>query len=559
MKNDANDDERSDNGENGEINGEINESVQAVNKGDEDNKNQECVNSFSDEDGLRAAINAEDNSVKDDSLDDEKGLLKFLKFYKKAKELGLNESYFTTIYQGGIHIKDSDIQNSGNFVGNDQTVHSSNPNEDEISEGKTDSKTLDNEESESIESIFDGSNDLKKRSFMMALTTLNRCNYRVVLEASERLQAIIQSQIKEDTISTTPTSLKVDVTEKKRSQWLKDIFAYLNESYELTEYGKSRINIVSFSSDEAPSTLLYHIWLEYDDYARAIIQWLFELAEHSEVEVRLRAAVSVGQLAIYEFRFIREQVLSAWAKSNTKAVQRLSALALAVVAYNDDEEVSLQSVNLLHHWSSLHNSPRLQWTAIAAYGGYIGLLFPQQALDNLTIIAQSGSNQLFPDIVRAISNLFDAGQQISELHSLVLNTLRQWIEQSNQKNIHKLGLIAFWGIMRESWIIKDKTRLPTLLLLAEQSQGNENFVVYCLRNALGLELTQNLIIPEILNWLKLVDKEPMFYKTLARIVFSLAKNGTEKEQARVCHYLNKWSKDSETATKILNLIHRYPQ
>jgi hypothetical protein len=472
MENDASDDERLDNGENGQIN----ESVQAVTKGDEDNKNQESVNSFSDEDGLRAAIKAEDNSVKDDSLDDDREFFKYLKFCKKAKELGLNESSFTTIYnyQDGIHIKDSNIKNNGNFIGHDQIVHSSNPNEDKISEGKADSKILDNEESESIESIFDRCDDLKKCSFMMALTTLNGCNYRVVLEASERLQAIIQSQIKEDTISTTPTSLKVDVTKKKRSQWLKDIFVDLHESYELTEYGKSRINTVSFSSKEAPLTLLYHIWLEYDDYARAIIQWLFELAEHSEVEVRLRAAVSVGQLAIYEFRPIREQVLSAWAKSNTKAVQRLSALALAVVAYNDDEEVSLQSVNLLHHWSSLHNSPRLQWTAIAAYGGYIGLLFPQQALDNLTIIAQSGSGQLFPDIVRAISNLFDAGQQISGLHSLVLNTLQQWTKQNNKKNIHQLGLIAFWGIMRDSWIVKEKTRLPTLLLLAEQSEDNED-------------------------------------------------------------------------------------
>jgi hypothetical protein len=481
MKNDASNDERLDNGENGEIN----ESVQAVSKENEDNKNKESVNSFSDEDGLKAAIKAEDNSVKDDSLDDDREFLKYLQFCRKAKELGLNEPSFTTIYQGGIHIKDSDIKNSGNFVGNDQTVHSSNPNEDEISEGKNDGKILDNEKSESIESIFDRCDDLKKCSFMMALTTLNGCNYRVVLEASEKLQAIIQSQIKEDTISTTPTSLKVDVTEKKRSQWLKDIFAYLNEGYELTEYGKSRINTVSFSSEEAPSTLLYHIWLEYDDYARAIIQWLFELAEHSDVEVRLRVAVSVGQLAIYEFRPIREQVLSVWAKSNTKAIQRLSALALAVVAYNDNEEVSLQSVNLLHHWSSLHNSPRLQWTAIAAYGGYIGLLFPRQALDNLTIIAQSGSSELFPDIVRAISNLFDSGQQISGLHSLVLNTLRQWIEQSNQKNIHKLGLIAFWGIMRDSWIVKEKTRLPTLLLLAEQSQDSEDLVIYCLERVIN--------------------------------------------------------------------------
>jgi hypothetical protein len=158
--------------------------------------------------------------------------------------------------------------------------------------------------------------------------------------------------------------------------------------------------------------------------------------------------------------------------------------------------------------------------------------------------------------VRAISNLFDAGQQISGLHSLVLNTLRQWIEQSNKKNIHKLGLIAFWGIMRDSWIVKEESRLPALLWLAKENQDSEELVIYCLRKALALQLTQDLMISEILDWLKLVDKEQVFYNTLARIVFFLAKDGTEKEQARICHYLNKWSKDSETATKILNLIYR---
>jgi hypothetical protein len=105
--------------------------------------------------------------------------------------------------------------------------------------------------------------------------------------------------------------------------------------------------------------------------------------------------------------------------------------------------------------------------------------------------------------------------------------------------------------------------LPTLLLIAEQSEDNEDLVIDCLRKALALQLTRDLIIPEILNWLKFVDKEQVFYNTLARIMFSLAKNGTPKEQAkeqaRVCHYLNKWSRDSETATKIINLIHRYSQ
>lgn len=352
----------------------------------------------------------------------------------------------------------------------------------------------------------------------------------------------------------TSSSLNTEITEKKRSQWLEDISACLADDYEVTEYGKSRIKIVLFTDQEAPLAVLSHIWHEYDTYAQATLKWLRELGEHQNFEVRLRAAAVAGQLAIYEFRPVREKILSPWAKSDKQSVQRLAALALTVVAYDENEEIAQQALNLLHHWSRLKNSPRLHWTSIAAYGGYIGLLFPQQALDNLKLIAQSGDGQLFSDIAQAVANLFEAGQQFPNLHSIVLNALKRWVEQGQKTAIHRLSLIIFWGLMRESWLVKDNIRQPTLLCLAKQSQDVEDLVICLMRNSLNLEFSRDLVLPEILNWLKFVDKQQSLYRTLARILFTLASPGRERE--RICSYLSRWSRDSESAIRILNLIQR---
>jgi hypothetical protein len=169
-------------------------------------------------------------------------------------------------------------------------------------------------------------------------------------------------------------------TDRKRSEWLKEISAYLSDGYEVTEYGKSRIKIVSFANSDYPLALLSHIWNEYDTYAGATLDWLYELGTSSSLEVRLRAAAVAGQLAAYEFRPVREKIISPWAKSNKRNLQRLSALALTVVAYEDEEEVARQALNLLHHWSGLKNALQLHWTCISAYGSYIGLYFPKTHL-----------------------------------------------------------------------------------------------------------------------------------------------------------------------------------
>jgi hypothetical protein len=170
-----------------------------ANSGDSKNENereQESLKPVSEEEGLKSAeslFKSERKKNEDSSLDeDEEFFNKYLKCLKKAKDIGLADPSFTTIYyQGGVHFANSNVNNNGNVAGNDQAIHS-NTNTGGLSGEVRD--TTSKENAESIESVFDRSEDIKQRSFMIALAVLNDCNYRIVIETSQRLQSIIQSQ-----------------------------------------------------------------------------------------------------------------------------------------------------------------------------------------------------------------------------------------------------------------------------------------------------------------------------------------------------------------------------
>lgn len=163
----------------------------------ENENGEESIQPVSEEEGLKSAksvFKAEGDKAEDSSQDEDKEFLKYLKNRKRAKDLGLDDSSSTTFYyQGGVHFTNSNVENHGNVVGNDQTIHS-NVGTGGFS-GEVNDKSPDKEGISSIEAVFDRCEDLKQRSFMISLSALNGCNYRTVVEASQRLQSILQSYL----------------------------------------------------------------------------------------------------------------------------------------------------------------------------------------------------------------------------------------------------------------------------------------------------------------------------------------------------------------------------
>jgi hypothetical protein len=183
------------------------------------------------------------------------------------------------------------------------------------------------------------------------------------------------------------------------------------------------------------------------------------------------------------------------------------------------------------------------------------LIFPEDALSNLKIIATHGDGRLFSGIAQAVVDLFEAGQKISGLHASVLKDLKEWVIHDKSTSAHRLGLLIFWGLMHESWIVQNDIKQPTLLSLSKKSQSFEDTIVYLLRKSLDLDLTRDLVLPEIHSWLVFVDQHQSLYKSLARIIFASARPGKERE--RICSFLRRWSRDSQSAAQIYKLIERH--
>jgi hypothetical protein len=162
---------------------------------------EDSIQPVSAEEGLKSAkdvFKAEGDKAEDSGLDEDKEFCIYLKNRKRAKDLGLDDSNSTIIYyQGGVHFANSNIENSGSVVGNDQAIHSNAGTGGFSGEAKDISPHK--EGTASIQSVFDRCEDVKQRSFMIALAALNGCNYRVVAEASQRLQTILQPQARVDT------------------------------------------------------------------------------------------------------------------------------------------------------------------------------------------------------------------------------------------------------------------------------------------------------------------------------------------------------------------------
>ncbi|NEO57631.1 MAG: hypothetical protein F6K54_33925 [Okeania sp. SIO3B5] len=159
------------------------------------------VEAISEEEGLESAesvFNTEADKAEDSTLDEEKefGRLLFKLFYTKAKEVGIDSLFSTTThysyYYDSIHIKDSPVEiENGNLVRGDLNANTKGFS------GEKRNKSVDNQEkNESIESVFDRREDVKTRSFMIALAALNGCNYRTVDQASKKLQSILEPQEK---------------------------------------------------------------------------------------------------------------------------------------------------------------------------------------------------------------------------------------------------------------------------------------------------------------------------------------------------------------------------
>ncbi len=201
----------------------------------------------------------------------------------------------------------------------------------------------------------------------------------------------------------------------------------------------------------------------------------------------------------------------------------------------------------MHHWSTLRNNWRLNWTAAAAYGGLVGLRFPIMALRDLQNIAQAKDLRLFAVLNRSVLNLIHAGQVEPDYYFKVLDALIAWTSPPIDRIVALTGLLIFLNLVLEAKIeaVPDADKWPTLLWLSQENATHQEKIISLWRRALNTKLARKPALETLRQLLQVVDKDVRLYPPIERIVRELVIQGVEREQDRLRYYLNLWATESK--------------
>ncbi len=388
-----------------------------------------------------------------------------------------------------------------------------------------------------VEAWFEEHADPESRAFMISLAVLSGARYQSVVAAAESFVDYIApaSEGKEPARSQSFFG--------SRTQRISNACAHLVQGYEDTEFGRSPVELLLLDNPTFQPAVLYHVWHEYDRLRGVLAQWLSALGSYPSSDVRSRAAAATGELSKYDFNFIKQEVMLPWANHADVRVRAAAAFALGIPAW--EGQFAPQVLGLLHHWSSLAGNWRLNWTAVAAYGGLVGMRFPDAALRDLLLIARSEDLRLFAPLNYSIANLFQAGELDPAMYPRVLDALLGWTADQESKIVVLTGLLLFLNIVSTARCRADPDadRWPTILWLAQKDEGCRRPIVALFRKSLNTKTTRQPALQSLKSLLQIVDDDMRLYPGAEAIINDLVRDGAERERERIHFYLQQWAAD----------------
>lgn len=396
--------------------------------------------------------------------------------------------------------------------------------------------------------------DPRDRTFMLSLAVLNGADYQAVVEADENLQ----SEIGLSQMESEPAAW--DSIFEPRSRRLDEACAHLTQGYGEAEFGHSPVELVVLDNPAFQPAVLHHAWQEYDRLRKPLLSWLQDLGSHPSFDVRARAAAAIGELSKYNFGYVRRHILIPWANQQDHRPRAAAALALGVPVWEGD--LAPQVLGLLHHWATLRNNWRLCWTAAAAYGGPVGLRFPDTALRGLRTVARAEDSRLFRVVSQSVANLFEAGKVVSDYRLKVLDALNTWTADSRDDLFVLSGLLVFLELALKARTEADPEGepWPTLLWLVGEDEVYQEEMTALWRRALNNKPVRKRALNLVHQWLRKVDEDDRMYPLIEELIVELAAKGADRERDRLLFYLDRWAsnprQECKSAARVLAALNR---
>lgn len=198
--------------------------------------------------------------------------------------------------------------------------------------------------------------------------------------------------------------------------------------------------VIEFTNVNDAAVILALMRRSYRPRLIELLPSLGKLGEHSDLEIRARAAYAVAEIAKLDFDRVRRRVLEVWARDDRAYVRAVAGYTISRLL---EDSAYADVVNkMLDSWSDPQQKRnwKYRWAAAAAYK-QVGLDKPEDALTGLRTVARNDDIRVADAIIYALLVI-----SFEEHLDQVLNALREWLNEDEKKQ-DKLNVVPLVGTL----------------------------------------------------------------------------------------------------------------
>ncbi|KUL43157.1 hypothetical protein [Streptomyces regalis] len=371
-------------------------------------------------------------------------------------------------------------------------------------------------------------------AFALAAAVLEDCGYLTVADAAVKLRAAL----------TEPESAPPDVRFGDRlgheQQWIR---------LDLPAKGSFGAPRVRFRNALLGQVILAYAWNLLDGRRDAVLDWLRRLLSHRDLDVRARAAVAAGVLALADPHYAVHRFLTTWAGSTSWPLRQGAATALSVAGSRPETAEAVWDV--LHQWARGDASAyqrRLAGTAAHAVGGLLGRTAPGRAVAVLrSALDREDDWGTLPSVAWGGVHLIHQGQT-----SAVLDAYLEWSEPQDLSPMVVKSLSAFVFAVSQPYEepVLDAAdgrhvRVPGVPVLLGELPRHRARLAELWARALARRPVQDAALDALHRWIDdYAGKSPGSLDAIEALLVSVAgRPGRHRE--RLTWWLEKWARDRE--------------
>jgi hypothetical protein len=367
--------------------------------------------------------------------------------------------------------------------------------------------------------------DLADQAFVVALAAFNGSPYLTVSRLARRLERRIRRALDDDAAGE-----RRPFFGPSRDERLDIARAEVFASDLHTRYGSQPVEGVRFCNRAYPRQVLRQVWIQHDVARDIVVDWLRDVGDDADPDVRTKAATAIGMLATLELEWIRRQVLLPWADSPDLRHRESAVTALGLPSR--EPELAGAVARMLREWVGERRRPQRRRTAIAALGTRVGGFTRAETLAMLRAVAADDDMRVTYALCDSVVTLLrDALPEVAEAAPL-LRALTRWSGKKAPPVRRRSALHCFLylavDVTHED--PADGTAWPALLWLAGQDPDTRAAVTTLWRRALRTPHVALLAPDVLIRWVEAAAVSPPVLDALADLSSELARDDHDRHR-----------------------------